>query len=103
MGGPAQLRPRPQPRGRADPSLTGFIGLAGQGGFGIMTSPAMSRAAAALAAGGAWPEDFGDRGIEAAALAPGQAGAGGLGSERSEICTVRFGVPYGRSAALKPN
>ena len=32
----------------ADPNLEGFIWLAGQGGYGIMTSPAMSRAAAAL-------------------------------------------------------
>jgi D-arginine dehydrogenase len=58
----------------ADPNLEGFIWLAGQGGYGIMTSPAMSRAAAALATGGAWPEGFGAMGIDAAALAPGRAG-----------------------------
>ena len=58
----------------ADPNLEGFVWLAGQGGYGIMTSPAMSRAAAALATGGAWPEDLGEMGIEAAALAPGRRG-----------------------------
>ena len=57
-----------------DSEIAGFFWLGGQGGYGIMTSPAMSRAAAALATGGAWPEDLGDRGIKAAALAPGRPG-----------------------------
>jgi D-arginine dehydrogenase len=33
----------------------GFFWLAGQGGFGLQTSPAMARAAASLIAGEAWP------------------------------------------------
>ena len=33
----------------------GFFWLAGQGGFGLQTSPAMARIAAALIAGGPWP------------------------------------------------
>ncbi len=33
----------------------GFFWLAGQGGFGLQTSPAMARAAAALISGGDWP------------------------------------------------
>lgn len=33
----------------------GFFWLAGQGGFGLQTSPAMARAAAALILGGPWP------------------------------------------------
>ncbi len=41
-----------------DPGIDGFVWLAGQGGYGIMTSPAMSRAAAALATGNAWPADI---------------------------------------------
>jgi len=37
------------------PDAEGFFWLAGQGGFGLQTSPAMARAAAALITGGAWP------------------------------------------------
>jgi D-arginine dehydrogenase len=42
----------------SDPAVEGFIWLAGQGGYGIMTSPAMGRAAAAVATGSAWPSDL---------------------------------------------
>ena len=37
------------------PDADGFFWLAGQGGFGLQTSPAMARAAAALITGGEWP------------------------------------------------
>lgn len=37
------------------PDAEGFFWLVGQGGFGLQTSPAMARAAAALITGGAWP------------------------------------------------
>lgn len=48
----------------ADPGADGFIWLAGQGGYGIMTSPAMGRAAAAVATGAAWPADLSAHGVE---------------------------------------
>ncbi|WP_370030714.1 NAD(P)/FAD-dependent oxidoreductase [Qipengyuania mesophila] len=41
-----------------DPQAPGFFWLAGQGGFGLQTSPAMALAAEALATGGAWPEEL---------------------------------------------
>ncbi|MDP6953614.1 MAG: FAD-binding oxidoreductase [Alphaproteobacteria bacterium] len=53
-----------------DPENEGFLWLAGQGGYGIMTSPAMSRAAAALATGNAWPADIAAFGIQPEDLSP---------------------------------
>ncbi len=47
-----------------DPDAPGFVWLAGQGGYGVMTSPALSALAAAAVAGQAPPPD----------LAPGRAG-----------------------------
>ncbi|MCP3987142.1 MAG: FAD-binding oxidoreductase [bacterium] len=41
-----------------DPERPGFFWLAGQGGFGIMTSPAAARAAAGLIVTGSLPEDL---------------------------------------------
>jgi D-arginine dehydrogenase len=41
-----------------DPVAKGFFWLAGQGGFGIQTSPALSRLAAALVLGEAVPSDI---------------------------------------------
>ena len=41
-----------------DPVLPGFFWLAGQGGFGIMTSPAAARAAAGLIVDGRLPADL---------------------------------------------
>ena len=52
------------------PQTDGFFWLAGQGGYGIQTSPAMSRAAAALAQGRELPQDMRARGLDAAMLAP---------------------------------
>jgi D-arginine dehydrogenase len=52
------------------PDAEGFFWLAGQGGYGIQTSPAMGRAAAALATGADLPPDIAGRGITAAMLAP---------------------------------
>jgi D-arginine dehydrogenase len=51
----------------------GFFWLAGQGGYGIQTAPALARVAAALAMGRALPEDIAAEGVRAAALAPGRA------------------------------
>lgn len=51
-----------------DPELPGFYWLAGQGGFGIKTSPAMSRFAAGMILQGAPPEDLVAAGVDAEAL-----------------------------------
>jgi len=48
----------------------GFCWLAGQGGFGIKTSPALSRACAALVRGRPLPEDLAHLGIGADELSP---------------------------------
>ena len=42
-----------------DPQRAGFFWLAGQGGYGLQTAPAMAEIAEALATGGAWPADIG--------------------------------------------
>ena len=52
------------------PDAPGFFWLAGQGGYGIMTSPAMGRIAAALIQQKAFPEDIARLGVSAADLAP---------------------------------
>ena len=48
----------------------GFFWLAGQGGYGIQTAPALSRAAAALALGKPLPEDLLSAGVQAAEMSP---------------------------------
>lgn len=57
-----------------DPDAAGFFWLAGQGGYGIQTAPAMARAAAALARDAAFPGDIGDQGVTPGALSPARAG-----------------------------
>ncbi|MGD0490805.1 MAG: FAD-dependent oxidoreductase [Steroidobacteraceae bacterium] len=47
-----------------------FFWLAGQGGYGLQTAPALSRAAAALVLGSALPSDLAAQGLEAAAMSP---------------------------------
>jgi len=51
-----------------DPSSDGFFWLAGQGGYGIQSAPALSRTAAALILGRDIPTDIQDEGITAADL-----------------------------------
>ena len=53
-----------------DPEVAGFFWLAGQGGFGIQTAPAMGRLAAALLAGEDVPADMRDRGLTKADVSP---------------------------------
>jgi len=53
-----------------DPAAPGFFWLAGQGGYGIQTAPAMARLAAALALGRGMPADIADQGVDEGALAP---------------------------------
>ena len=55
-----------------DPAAPGFFWLAGQGGYGFQTSPAMGRIVAALVAGQDIPADLTDRGVTRAHLAPGR-------------------------------
>jgi D-arginine dehydrogenase len=55
-----------------DASAPGFFWLAGQGGFGIQTSPAMGRLASALALGEAVPDDIVEAGIAAPLVDPGR-------------------------------
>jgi D-arginine dehydrogenase len=52
------------------PDAPGFFWLAGQGGYGIQSAPAMARSAAALVQGLDLPGDVADLGVTAAALSP---------------------------------
>jgi len=51
-----------------DPVADGFFWLVGQGGYGIQTSPALGRVAAALATGQPLPADVANQGVTAAML-----------------------------------
>ena len=53
-----------------DGSMDGFFWLAGQGGYGIQTAPAMGRTAAALATGGGLPPEVAALGVRVEDLAP---------------------------------
>jgi len=53
-----------------DPFLPGFFWLAGQGGYGIMTSPAVARAAASLIVEGCLPKDLAAAGLTPEDLSP---------------------------------
>lgn len=53
-----------------DPAAAGFFWLAGQGGYGMQTSAAMARAAAALIRGEDVPADIRAEGVRADALSP---------------------------------
>jgi D-arginine dehydrogenase len=54
----------------ADGSVSGFFWLAGQGGYGIKTSPSLSRACASLIRDGRLPDDLMRLGITASQLSP---------------------------------
>jgi D-arginine dehydrogenase len=51
------------------PDAPGFFWLAGQGGYGLQTAPAMAAVAEALVTGGAWPA-----GLEALGAGPAEIG-----------------------------
>lgn len=53
-----------------EPAAPGFFWLAGQGGYGMQTSSAMARTAAALVRGEDLPPDIAREGVTAAALSP---------------------------------
>ena len=61
-----------QPVAGFDVAAEGFFWLAGQGGAGIMTAPALGAITAAIAAGDSLPEDAATRGVTAAQLSPGR-------------------------------
>ena len=53
-----------------DARAPGFFWLAGQGGFGLQTAPAVAEAAEALITGAAWPKALADLGVGVEHLAP---------------------------------
>jgi D-arginine dehydrogenase len=53
-----------------DPDLEGFFWLAGQGGYGIQTSPAVARTAAALVTGNPIPSDITAQGVSIETIDP---------------------------------
>jgi D-arginine dehydrogenase len=53
-----------------DDEVPEFIWLVGQGGYGIKTSPALSRVCASLMGGGGLPDDVARQGVELADLTP---------------------------------
>lgn len=55
-----------------DEEVEDFFWLAGQGGYGIKTSPALSRICASLIKGNGLPDDVKRQGVTAADLAPGR-------------------------------
>ena len=54
------------------PDKPGFFWLAGQGGFGIQTAPAMGRLACALVRHESVPDDLARFGVDAQDLRPGR-------------------------------
>jgi D-arginine dehydrogenase len=64
-----------------DPELPRFFWLAGQGGFGIMTSSAAARAAAALIAEDSLPGDLAALGVTREQLSPARLAGKGAGGE----------------------
>lgn len=57
-----------------DPRRPGFFWLAGQGGYGIQSAPAVSRLAAALILGRPVPADIAAEGLDLASVSPARAG-----------------------------
>ncbi|WP_404938285.1 FAD-binding oxidoreductase [Pseudomonas sp. JDS08PS003] len=57
-----------------DPQVPGLFWVAGQGGYGIQTSPAMGQASAALVRGQPLPEQLTRFGLESAMLSPARLG-----------------------------
>lgn len=53
-----------------DPRVEGFFWLAGHGGYGIQSAPALSRTAAAMACGLDFPDDILAHGLDPAAIKP---------------------------------
>jgi D-arginine dehydrogenase len=71
-GGLRTFAPDGDPVAGFDPVAEGFFWLAGQGGYGIQTSAAMARLAAALVLGRPVPPDIARKGVKASDLEPGR-------------------------------
>lgn len=71
------------------PDAEGFFWLAGQGGYGLQTAPAMSEIVEAMVAGVAWPERLLEMGVNAAEIGPGRLSLHGkqLASAYSDVRT----------------
>ena len=54
------------------PDAPGFFWLAGQGGYGFQTAPAMAEIAEALVTGGRWPKGLAELGVLVEQVAPGR-------------------------------
>jgi D-arginine dehydrogenase len=54
------------------PGAPGFFWLAGQGGYGFQTAPAMAAIAEALIIGSPWPKGLAERGVLVEQVAPGR-------------------------------
>ena len=52
------------------PDAPGFFWLAGQGGYGLQTAPAMAAICEALVTGEAWPAELAALDVDAAAVGP---------------------------------
>jgi D-arginine dehydrogenase len=52
------------------PDAPGFFWLAGQGGYGLQTAPAMAAIVEALVTGAAWPEGLAELGVKREAIEP---------------------------------
>jgi D-arginine dehydrogenase len=65
-----------------DPARPGFFWLAGQGGYGIQTAPALGRLAAALVQGDPPPADIIDSGLDPRDLAPDRLASGAQAGKR---------------------
>ncbi len=59
-----------------DPEVAGFFWMAGQGGYGIQTSPAAGRALASLAVDGRLPSDMLELGLRGDSLSPARFASG---------------------------
>lgn len=66
------------------PDAPGFFWLAGQGGYGLQTAPAMAEAVEAFITGGAWPSGLADLGVTAQMIRPER-----LGMKPNESLAVR--------------
>ena len=66
-----------QPVAGFAPDVPGFLWLVGQGGGGIMSSPALGELAATLVRGAPWPARAAALGLEPALLSPARLRAGG--------------------------
>jgi D-arginine dehydrogenase len=70
-----------------DQKAPGFFWLAGQGGYGFQTAPAIARCVAALVRGGPLPGDIAEAGVTVATLGPGRLREVRPGDARQDLPT----------------